>query len=64
MRRPDGSSSGLKNMELVRRDVCDEESVRSCIGTVLDRAVRIDALGNNAGLALIGSSEETSMEEA
>jgi short-subunit dehydrogenase len=38
--------------------------VRSCVRTVLDRAGRIDALVNNAGHALIGSSEETSMEEA
>lgn len=64
MRRSDGNSTGLKNMELVRLDVCDKESVRSCVRTVLDRAGRIDALVNNAGLALIGSSEETSMEEA
>src|SRR5579864_1138324 len=63
MRRLDGSSTGLKNTELVRLDVCDEESVRSCLGTVLDRAGRIDALVNNAGYALIGSLEETSIEE-
>jgi NADP-dependent 3-hydroxy acid dehydrogenase YdfG len=57
MRRLNGSSSGLKNTELVRLDVCNEESVRSCVRTVLDRAGRIDALVNNAGQALIGSSE-------
>lgn len=54
----------LKNMELIRVDVRDEDSVRSCVRTVLDRAGRIDALVNNAGYALIGSLEETSMEEA
>jgi short-subunit dehydrogenase len=64
MRRPNGNSTGLNNTELVRLDVCDEESVRSCVRTVLDRDGRIDALVNNAGHALIGSSEETSIEEA
>jgi NAD(P)-dependent dehydrogenase (short-subunit alcohol dehydrogenase family) len=64
MRRLNGSSTRLKNLELVRLDVCDEESVRSCVRTVLDRAGRIDALVNNAGHALIGSSEETGIEEA
>jgi len=64
MRRPDGSSAGLKNMELIRLDVGDDESVRSCVRTVLDRAGRIDALVNNAGRTLIGSSEEISIEEA
>ncbi len=64
MRRLSGSSAGSKSAELVRLDVCDEESVRSCVQTVLERAGRIDALVNNAGHALIGSSEETSIQEA
>jgi NAD(P)-dependent dehydrogenase (short-subunit alcohol dehydrogenase family) len=64
MRTHDGNRTGLKIIELVRFDVCDEESVRSCVRTVLDRAGRIDALVNNAAHALIGSSEETNMEEA
>jgi NAD(P)-dependent dehydrogenase (short-subunit alcohol dehydrogenase family) len=64
MRRLGGSSTGLKDTELVQLDVRDEESVRSCLKTVLDRAGRIDALVNNAGHSLIGSSEETSIEES
>jgi NAD(P)-dependent dehydrogenase (short-subunit alcohol dehydrogenase family) len=50
--------------ELILLDVRDGASVRSAVQTVLDRAGRIDALVNNAGVALIGSSEETSIEEA
>lgn len=50
--------------ESVRVDVRDEESVRSCVRTVLDRVGRIDALVNNAGYTLISSLEETSIEEA
>src|SRR5712692_4857055 len=64
MRKPSGTDGQLANVELVRLDVRDEESVRTCVRTVLGEAGRIDALVNNAGHSLIGSSEETSMEEA
>src|SRR3989442_14725584 len=64
MRKPSEINGPLEGVELVRLDVRDEESVRSCVRTVLDRAGRIDALVNNAGYALIGSLEETSIEEA
>jgi NAD(P)-dependent dehydrogenase (short-subunit alcohol dehydrogenase family) len=64
MRGQNQASQALRNVELIRLDVRDEESVRSCMRTVVDQAGRIDALVNNAGYALIGSSEETSIEEA
>lgn len=64
MRRPSQSNAALRNVEVIRLDVCDEESVGFCLRTVLDQAGRIDALVNNAGYTLIGSLEETSMEEA
>jgi short-subunit dehydrogenase len=57
-----GELSG--KMDMIQLDIRDGESVRTCLQTVLDRAGRIDALVNNAGYALIGSSEEASMEEA
>ena len=49
---PDGQ---LGTVEVIRLDVRDEKSVRSCVQTVLDRAGRIDALVNNAAQTLIGS---------
>src|SRR2546425_2444381 len=64
MRKPSEINGPLEGVELVRLDVRDEESVRSCLRTVLDQAGRIDALVNNAGYTLIGSLEETSIEEA
>ena len=51
-------------LEIVRLDVRDDESVSAGVQDVLDRAGRIDALINNAGSVLVGSLEETSLDEA
>jgi len=53
-----------EGIELIHLDVRREESVHSAVKTVIDQTGRIDVLINNAGVALIGSSEETSIEEA
>src|SRR5437879_13201943 len=58
MRKPSEINGPLEGVELVRLDVRDEESVRSCLRTVLDQDGRIDALVNNAGYTLIARSEE------
>src|SRR5260370_10489117 len=59
-----GAKRAIENVELVHVDVRNEESVHFCVRTVLDRAGRIDGLVNNAGYTLIGSLEETTIEEA
>lgn len=64
MRNATKVSQGPPKVELLPLDVRDEGSIRSAVKTVLERAGRIDVLVNNAGIALIGSSEETSIEEA
>jgi len=53
-----------QGLEVIALDVRDEESVEAGIEEVLERAGRIDALVNNAGAALVGSLEETSIDEA
>lgn len=50
--------------ELVRLDVTDDESVASCVESVLAAAGRIDVLVNNAGMLVYGAVEETSLAEA
>lgn len=64
MRSPEPPDGWPSEAERIPLDVRDQESVRSCVGTVLDHAGRIDALVNNAGCMLFGSLEETGIEEA
>ena len=58
------SKRGLDDVELVQLDVRDEQSVRSCVKTLLEKTGRIDALVNNAGYTLIAALEETTIDEA
>ena len=50
--------------ENLTMDVDDEDSVNRTIQIVLEKAGRLDAVVNNAGFALMGSVEDTSIEEA
>ena len=60
-RSPSRSESGV---ELVALDVRHDDSVASCVKTVLDKAGRIDVLINNAAYELSGALEETSIDES
>ena len=54
-----------RGVEMLTLDVRSEESVRECVGRVLQTAGRIDLLVNNAGLLVtVGPDEEVSPEEA
>ena len=49
---------------MLQADVNDEPSVQSAVHSVIDREGRIDVVVNNAGIAIAGPLESTSMEEA
>jgi NAD(P)-dependent dehydrogenase (short-subunit alcohol dehydrogenase family) len=52
------------DVQLVRLDVRDPQSVRDGVASVVEQAGCIDLLVNNAGASIIGAAEETSAEEA
>lgn len=49
---------------MLKLDVDSDTSVKACVDEILSRAGRVDVLVNNAGYALTGAAEETSIEEA
>jgi NAD(P)-dependent dehydrogenase (short-subunit alcohol dehydrogenase family) len=51
-------------VEMISMNVDDDESVERGVGLVLERAGQLDALVNNAGFALAGAVEDTSIAEA
>ncbi len=63
-RQSTASNASCGKIEMLSLDVRSEESVRSCVNKLLERAGKIDALVNNAGIALMGALEETGTEEA
>lgn len=58
------SSSMPDGVIPVRLDVCSEESVETCIRSIVEKSERLDVLVNNAGILHVGAIEETSVEEA
>lgn len=56
------ADSGITALALTV-DVGDEDSVRTCLGEVLDRFGRVDALVNNAGLRLNKPALESTDDE-
>jgi len=59
-----GDVASDSNVELIRLDVRDRDSVEEGIASIYERAGRIDVLVNNAGTGLISAAEETTTDEA
>src|SRR6266436_4113470 len=49
---------------LLRMDVTDDASVEAALKAVLEKEGRLNAVLNNAGIALAGAVEVTTLEEA
>lgn len=49
--------------EMLKLDVTDDRSVKSCIAELVSREGHIDVLINNAGIAIAGSAEDLLIEE-
>jgi NAD(P)-dependent dehydrogenase (short-subunit alcohol dehydrogenase family) len=61
-RRP--AAAPESGVTMLTADVTDDRSVEHLVGTVLDREQRLDIVVNNAGMAIAGPVENTSIEEA
>ncbi len=59
-----GEIDSHPDIELIRLDVRDPDSVEEGVASVFERAGRIDVLVNSAGAALISAAEETTTDEA
>jgi NAD(P)-dependent dehydrogenase (short-subunit alcohol dehydrogenase family) len=53
-----------REFPMLKLEVNSDASAKACVAEVLARAGRIDVLVNNAGFALSGAAEETSIAEA
>lgn len=52
------------SFESPRMDVRDDESVHATVAAIVQREGRLDVVINNAGIAIAGAAEDTSIEEA
>ena len=57
-------NNGPRGVTMLAADVTKEASVKALVDEVMAKTGRIDLLVNNAGLGLVGATEESSMAQA
>ncbi|MEQ1755099.1 MAG: SDR family NAD(P)-dependent oxidoreductase [Micropepsaceae bacterium] len=57
-RKPDAASPG-HGVRMLQMDVRDSQTIRTCVGTIIDECGRVDVLVNNAGDGIAAAVEET-----
>ena len=57
-------ATAFDGVDMLLMDADDDNSVTSAVGAILEKTGRLDAVVNNAGWALMGPIEDTSMAEA
>lgn len=60
----DGHAPAGAPFTVLPLELSSDESVRACVGRVLDEAGRVDVLFNNAGFGVAGAVEETRLDQA
>jgi NAD(P)-dependent dehydrogenase (short-subunit alcohol dehydrogenase family) len=63
-RGPSQTAPGNTPFEMLTMDVDNDASVQAGVEVLLERAGRLDAVVNNAGISLMGPIEDTSTDEA
>jgi len=58
------SANPIRGVEIVQMEVTDDSSVNEAVQSIVQKAGPIQYLVNNAGYAVTGALEETSVEEA
>jgi NAD(P)-dependent dehydrogenase (short-subunit alcohol dehydrogenase family) len=58
------SANPIRGVEIIRLEVTDDSSVNGAVQSIVQKAGPVQFLVNNAGYAVFGALEETSMEEA
>lgn len=62
--RNPATAQPIVGVDLIQMDICDEASIIQGIDRIIAQAGRIDVLVNNAGMMMLGATEETSIAEA
>ena len=64
MESGEASNDSSESFELIRMDVCEDDSVQESIEYILEKEGRLDVVVNNAASSILGALEDVSIEES